>query len=143
MLVILLLFGIKDCHYLSLQINRSFKLKLTFLVDDHLMLKIVTVVQNLLKPAIFTALYLFTFFFSIHCRMLRMCLILPGTLVLGMFFFHMLVPLFSFKWSKTIQHRVSSTTIVITFRFFLPCALLKLGGPFLLKGRCFRIGLKF
>ena len=57
----------------SLKINRNFQPKLTFLVDGHLLLKIVTVSQHLPNSLVLTALYLFTFFLFLKILIFYVC----------------------------------------------------------------------
>ena len=56
----------------SLKINRIFQPKITFLVNENLLLKIITVAQHLPNSQVFTNLYLFCFF-----SFLRLSNILP------------------------------------------------------------------
>ena len=72
----------------SLKINRSFQPKITFMVEDQLLLKIITVSQHLPHSLSFHSFILiyFLFFFKI-VHMLQMRLILPGTFVLEILYF--------------------------------------------------------
>ena len=101
----------------SLKINRSFQPKITLLVDENLLLKIITVSQHLPNSQVFTALYLFCFFSS-----LRLSNIIPHAvnafdstrhLCVGDIIFSDAGAPVIIKWSKTIQDRVSSTTVTI------------------------------
>ena len=102
----------------SLKINRPFTPKIQLLIDDTLLLKIVTVSAQLQFPLVYKALYLVAFSF------LRLSNILPhaaknfdktrhlcvGDIILST---HRAVILI--KWSKTYQDRVKTTTIDIPF----------------------------
>ena len=46
----------------SLKLNRTFQPKIKFLVDEDILLTIITVAQHLPNSQVFTALYLFCFF---------------------------------------------------------------------------------
>ena len=101
----------------SLKINRTFQPKIKLLVQEDLLLKNVTVAQHLPYSQVFTTLYLFCFF-----SFLRLSNILPHAVSGFDFTRHLCVGdvIFSdagatvtVKWSKTIQDRVSSTTVNI------------------------------
>ena len=107
----------------SLKINRKFQPRITFLVDDQLLLKIVTVSHHLPNSLVFTALYLFTFF-----SFLRLSNILSYAvnafdssrhLCVGYVIFSDAGATVIIQWSKTMQDQVSSTTIgdVATWAF--------------------------
>ena len=101
----------------SLKINRPITPKLQLLIDDTLLLQIVTVSAHLQFPLVYKALYLVAFF-----SFLRLSNILPhaaknfdktrhlcvGDVILSN---HRAVILI--KWSKTFQDRVKTTTIDI------------------------------
>ena len=101
----------------SLKINRTFQPKIKLLVDEDLLFRIVTVAQHLPNSQVFTPLYLFCFF-----SFLRLSNILPHAvngfdstrqLCVGDVIFSDAGATVIIKWSKTIQDRVSSTTVNI------------------------------
>ena len=101
----------------SLKIIRTFQPKIKLLVDEDLLLRIVTVAQHLSNSQVFTPLYLFSFF-----SFLRLSNILPHAvngfdstrhLCVGDVILSDAGATVIIKWSKTIQDRVSSTTVNI------------------------------
>ena len=101
----------------SLKINRLFQPKIKLLVDEDLLLRIVTVAHHLPNSQVFIPLYLFCFF-----SFLRLSNILPHAvngfdatrhLCTGDVIFSDAGATVIIKWSKTIQDRVSSTTVNI------------------------------
>ena len=101
----------------SLKINRTFQPKIKLLVDEDILLKIITVAQHLPNSQVFRALYLFCFF-----SFLRLSNILPHAvnafdstrhLCVGDVIFSDAGATVIIKWSKTIQDQVSSTTVSI------------------------------
>ena len=103
----------------SLKINRSFQPRTTLLVDEHLLLEMVTDSQHLPNSMAFTASYLFTFFLFLRLSNILLHAVNDFDptrhLCVGDVIFSDAGATFLIKWSKTIQDRVSSTTIAIPF----------------------------
>ena len=101
----------------SLKLNRSFAPRLSMVIDETLLLKLVTASAQLQFPEVYRPLYLLAFFSS-----LRLSNILPHTvntfdktrhLCVGDVIFSNYRAVFLIKWSKTFQDRVKATTLDI------------------------------
>ena len=101
----------------SLKLNSAFVPKISMLIDETLLLQIITVADQFQFPQIFKSLYLLAFF-----SFLRLSNILPHTvnsfdktrhLCAGDVIFTDTRAVILIKWSKTLQDHVKTTTVDI------------------------------